>query len=74
MPPKKARVRLRQSKVFFPCGYQAFAVVLSSRFSIDVDRVILISDKAWRSSTLYASIILVSEELYLPIINDCDRL
>ena len=45
----------------------------SSRFSsIDVDRVILISDKVWRSSTLLSSIILISEDYHLPIINHCD--
>ena len=42
----------------------------SSRFSID--RAIVISDKVRRSSTLFASIILVSEEYHhLPIIRDC---
>ena len=79
MPSKKARVTLRQPKVFFPLSYhaivasrvvppgicpRAFALVLSLRLSINVDRVILISDEAWRPSTLFASIILVSEEYY----------
>ena len=84
MPPKKSRVRLRQSKVSFPLPYHAivanhvvplgiFGLVLSSRFSIDIDRVILISNKAWRSSTLFVLIIMVSEEyISLPIINNCN--
>ena len=57
---------------------QAFALItrhlswIVEVSSIDVDRVILISDKVWRSSTLLSSIILISEDYHLPIINHCD--
>ena len=69
MPPKKARVRLRQSEVSFPLAYHAtvanslcttrhFSLILS-RIAQVFDRVTVISDN---KSRLFASIILVSKE------------
>ena len=61
MAPKKARVRVRESDVFFSLSrrHLHWSYPESSKFSID--RVI-VSDKVCRSSSLLAWIILVSEE------------
>ena len=78
------RSRLTQSEVFFPFAYHAIVAnhVVSTGICLVLSWIVEIFDrcrscnphlkKVRRSSTLFASIILVSEEYHLPIIKDCD--
>ena len=69
MPPKnlKARGRLRHSltmrllPIMLPC--QVFFLVLSRIVQV-FDSAIVILDIMWRTVTLFAAIILVSEDIY----------
>ena len=82
MLPKKARVRLRQSEAFFPLAYHVIVanhVVLPSicpglTLNRRGFRSIVPSSSpikcGGQSLTLFASIILVSDEYHSPIIKD----
>ena len=57
MLPKKAAVRLRRSEVFFLLAYHAIVANQVVTFALvlvwSIDRVVLISDKVSRSTTLF---------------------